>query len=871
MLRKTIDTKPHPNFPVIPENEFFLERPRIHRLLVKALEGSVLIISAGEGYGKTYAVSSFLKNRSETTIWIQNSERDNQPLRFWENYSRAMGFCKFHAGKELREIGFPETTRQFSKWYEIEIKDFSFPDKYVVVGDDFHRITSKSVLNFINRVLDNPIPSHTLILICRREPVLNITPSLSKGRLTRIGAEELLFTEEEIAGYFRLRNMDLSAEEIAAVHRDTEGWPLSLGIVATEIQKAGGRYTRPILEKGAFRIFEDDLFVSIPKELQNYLLMLSLFEQWPVELLERIAAVLPEQYRQLPLLLVELEKLGAFIRYDYYLHGYRIHQIFLDYLREKQKELSREDIKTVCSIAAQWCLENNLKMDAAFNFERAGNYAALVSIVNSFPRIIPMAAAAPLLDIVTRLSRYEDRNEQDKDYIYLYCVARGRLLMCLDRFEESKAVFEESIRFFEDKPLSPIKSWVLAETLSYLGSMSLIKKHLFPDGFFITCAEQSDYYYRQFPWPLQSTMTVCNVGSYVVQINYPAGAGEFERRVAAFADAAPRIGILMNGFFSGMSDLAHTEFAYFQGDLNAAEQFALKSVIQAREHNQYQIENRALFFLLRIKLHRGGLGELLEVWKEHDSLLSRRDYLQRNVINDINNGWLYTQLGYPSKTASWFQGRIEENDLYSIFYSLEALVKAKYLYAEKRFTELLGFLDQQENKEGLGSYLLGMIEMNCITAAALCQLNEEAAAAAILEITCEAAIPNSLIMPFIELGYDMRPLAAAALNAGSAIPRPWLEDIRNRASAYGKSLFAIAEQYRGREADGTQVYLTKQERMVLKGLSRGQTREEIAAATRQPLSAVKSLISSICVKLGAVNRADAVHIALNLGILEKIE
>ena len=303
MRREKMMEKPHPNFPVIPENKFFLERKRIHRLLEKALEGSVVIISAGEGYGKTFAVSSFLKNRGETPIWIQNSERDNQPLRFWENYTRAMELCKPAGGKELRETGFPETARQFSKWHEIALRDFSAPGKYVVVGDDFHLITSRTVLDFVDRVLDHPIPSHTLILICRSEPAINITPSLSKGRLTRIGAEELLFTEEEIAAYFRLRNIDLPAEEIAAIYRDTEGWPLCLGIVATEIQKAGGRYTRPILEKGAFRIFEDDLFVSIPHELQNYLLKLSLLEQWPVELLERTAAALPEPYRRLPALL----------------------------------------------------------------------------------------------------------------------------------------------------------------------------------------------------------------------------------------------------------------------------------------------------------------------------------------------------------------------------------------------------------------------------------------------------------------------------------------------------------------------------------------------------------------------------------------
>jgi LuxR family maltose regulon positive regulatory protein len=164
-----------------------------------------------------------------------------------------------------------------------------------------------------------------------------------------------------------------------------------------------------------------------------------------------------------------------------------------------------------------------------------------------------------------------------------------------------------------------------------------------------------------------------------------------------------------------------------------------------------------------------------------------------------------------------------------------------------------------------------MLEMNCLEAAARFRLGENAAALALLEKTYEAAIPNSLNMPFIELGYDMRSLAGLALESGSAIPRAWLEDIRSRASAYGKNLYAVAEYLRAREAPGAAVYLTRLERTVLQGLSRGQTRETIAAATGQPLSAIKSAISRTCEKLGAVNRADAVRIASTLGILGKNE
>ncbi|GHV95967.1 hypothetical protein AGMMS50293_22870 [Spirochaetia bacterium] len=853
------------NVPAFPPDQFFLERPRINGLLAQALEGHVLVISAGEGYGKTYEVHSFLRNRSETTIWLQLSERDNEPWRFWENYTNTMGLCKAGAGREMREIGFPETAEQFNRWFEIDRREFSYPDKYVIVVDDFHRIRPGAVLDFIERAMSYPIPSHTLILISRVELDINMVPFLSKGRLTRIGAEELLFNEQEIAAYFRLRNMDLSAEELSAIHQDTEGLPLALGMTTTEIKKNGG-YTRQAPGEGFFRFFMDDLFASVPKEFQCYLIKLSIFEQWPLSLLEKTAITLPEHYQTLQALRTGLENLSSLIRYDYYLQGYRIHQVFLDYLREQQQELPREEIQTICGIAAKWCLENNLKMDAAINFERAGDYAALVDIMDSFPRFVSRTVASPLLDLIDRLNQNKDRNEEDDSFIYLHYIVRAKLLLCLSRYDEAVAVIRESIKRFEAMPPCPVASRVLAEAWDYMGIVTLIRSRFVKSQDYIHCFEQSSRYYQRHPWPLRPFMNMCSVSSYVAQIGHPAAAGEFERRINVFAAGLPKMANSLNSYLSGMADLAWTELAYFQGDLNRAEQCGRRTVIKAREKNQCEIEHRAFFFLLRICLHRGSMEELLELKKQHETILSIAEYPNRHTVGDIISGWLYIQLGETEKTPPWLRSRFEISELYSLFRNFESLVKAKYLYAEKQYADAAAFLGLPENKESLGSFLLGMIEMNCLEAACRYQLGEEGAAIAILEQTYHEAVLNSITMPFIEMGYAMRSLATAALKTGSSIPRPWLEDIRDRASAYGKNLSILADQHRDQEI--TQVYLTRQERIVLRFLSQGQTREEIAAATGQTLSAVKSAISRACEKLGAVNRADAVRIALALGILE---
>jgi LuxR family maltose regulon positive regulatory protein len=65
----------------------FLERKRVDALLAEAIKSHVITVIAGEGSGKTQAVYSFLQKYPRRVVWIQVSERDNQPWHFWENYA----------------------------------------------------------------------------------------------------------------------------------------------------------------------------------------------------------------------------------------------------------------------------------------------------------------------------------------------------------------------------------------------------------------------------------------------------------------------------------------------------------------------------------------------------------------------------------------------------------------------------------------------------------------------------------------------------------------------------------------------------------------------------------------------------------------
>jgi DNA-binding CsgD family transcriptional regulator len=64
------------------------------------------------------------------------------------------------------------------------------------------------------------------------------------------------------------------------------------------------------------------------------------------------------------------------------------------------------------------------------------------------------------------------------------------------------------------------------------------------------------------------------------------------------------------------------------------------------------------------------------------------------------------------------------------------------------------------------------------------------------------------------------------------------------------------------------VRLTRREKEVLLSLFRGYTQDEIAENASRSVNTVKTIIKHIYEKLGASNRADAIRIAISLGLLE---
>jgi LuxR family maltose regulon positive regulatory protein len=380
--------------------------------------------------------------------------------------------------------------------------------------------------------------------------------------------------------------------------------------------------------------------------------------------------------------------------------------------------------------------------------------------------------------------------------------------------------------------------------------------------------EKGRYYQQQSDYVIRGSMSSVSLGSYVCRVGSP-DREEMEQFIQAITRAAVLTAACMGGCMYGVDSLARAELALYQGDLGDAEALSREALRKAREQGQYEIENRALFFLLRICLSRGDYPGLQDALRQFENQLEQAEYQHRYTHYDIAIGWFRVQIGQPAKLASWLKNDFEESDLNTLANGWEILVKAKYHLTEKRCPAALAALESAGERNGPSVFILGRVETLALKAVCSYQLRDKEEAYGALREAWEQAQINGIVLPFMELGKDMRTLAEAAQKDRAAgIPPDWLEQVRLKASAYAKKLFALGEQFKPsdpkRNAPG--VPLSRRELAVLTGLSQGLTREEIAKASEISVNTVKSVIRSVYNKLGAINRADAVRIATASGL-----
>ena len=857
----------------------YLDRPRLYSLFKKAMEYPLVIVCAGAGYGKTHAVLSFLKKYDAYVSWLQLSERDNITTRFWESYSNMVSSLWPKIGARLKEIGFPKTDEAFSKYSAARLEAAALPKKHIRVFDDFHLLHNQSVLRFFEQLVSTCLPNMTIILISRTMPDFNLINMTMIERTVTISEDTLCFTKDEIAGYFDKINLPVMRRDVRNIYDDTQGWAFAINMIGRSLIKERVncvcRYERSALEatkKNIFRLIEAEISQTSNDLLLHFLLRISLIDHLAASLIKLLASAVaadspqmsqlkqrthPKQRSDAASLVKDMETVNAYIRYDFNLDTYMIHHLLRDYLRQKQEHvLTDEERRRTYQIAGEWCDINGYHTDAISYYEKSGDYSAIAHKIGSLNIQVPPDMAKYALDI------FERAPDEVRLKNTMFPGMHIRLRINAGRIDDDSAALSRMYaESYEARPESFDKYYALTAIYGNWAILLMLMCTYTDVYDFDIYYRKMDESYNKNPFKTIGTFNIVPMSAWASLVGTNR-KGSQEEYIDAISRSIPCASILGKGFLAGFDDLARGELCFCRGQINDAEQYLKQSVDKARTCDQYLTQTRALIYLMQIAFYRGDLNSATAKLNEMEAMISEEDYGVRYTMYDIACGFYYISLDRCEMIPDWLKSDFSLYTHPSFLENYVNRVKLQYHYKTHKYSALLAFV---ENSMEYQTILFNKIELITLKALSLYQLKRRDEAIAAFTEAWKSAESNNIIVMFTKYEKDIRTLSAAALKDGAAcsIPRQWLEDINRKSATYAKRKLKNISEYRFANNIENELSLTKREIAVLKDLTDGLSRGEIANCQNLSINTVKMVISSIYDKFGVFSLPEAVRIAVD--------
>ena len=320
----------------------------------------IVSVVAPAGYGKTTLLSQWAERDGQAFAWVSLDERDNDPKVLLTYIAEALDAVEPIDQRVFDVLGSAASA-------VIPVLGFAFSSMtspVVLVLDDVHVLHDHECWAALSVLADHVPAGSRLVLAGRSAPQLPIARLCAADRILEIGPDDLALTHEEASSLLRNAGVSIGEDDVAELHRRTEGWPAGLFLAAL-----GLREGRPVAS-AADAFGGADLLVSEYMK-SEFLAQLSPSQRvflTRTAVLDRMCGPLCEAVVDLPgvaatltylarsnLLLVPLDRQGEW---------YRWHHLLRDMLQAELRRLEPELIPVLRRRAALWCARNDLPEEA---------------------------------------------------------------------------------------------------------------------------------------------------------------------------------------------------------------------------------------------------------------------------------------------------------------------------------------------------------------------------------------------------------------------------------------------------------------------------------------------------------------------------
>ncbi len=424
-----------------------ITRHRLIELLNGGLDKTLLLVSAPAGYGKTTLLSNWLRETEISSAWLSLDKKDNDPVHFLHYFLGALQQIVPTIRLDLLDMLQGIQPPPYEALMSLVINDI---DKNstpcVLVLDDFHVIEAQPILEMLVFLLDHMPPALHLVLLSRTDPPLPLSRLRVRNQLLNIRADQLRFTQDEIALFLNdLMGLELSTPDIAAMERRTEGWIAGLQLAALSMQGCKDRHGFVSAFTGSHYYIMDYLAEEVlrlqPDKVSIFLLQTSILERMCAPLCDALVEENTIEAVDSQVMLESLEQLNLFvIPLDNERRWYRYHHLFSDVLNRRLEHLYSHQLPELHRRASQWYEQNEFFPEAIQHALEAGDLDCAARLVEQHGCFLLMSG-----EVSTLLEWIEALREHVQGCPWL-AIQKAWALTLAGRLEQVDQALQEAER-----------------------------------------------------------------------------------------------------------------------------------------------------------------------------------------------------------------------------------------------------------------------------------------------------------------------------------------------------------------------------------------------------------------------------------------
>ena len=341
----------------------------------------IVSVVAPAGYGKTTLLSQWAERDARAVAWVPVDEGDNDPKVLLAYVAEALDAVEPVGQRVFAALASPSSSVPGSVVPRLCNALASMTTPVALVLDDVHLLHDTECRAALSVLAEHVPAGSRLVLAGRAEPPLRMARLRAEGRILEIGAADLSLSREEASALLRAADVALAEDEVAQLHRRTEGWPVALYLAALYLRE-GGSLGGAVASFGG-----DDRFVSQYLE-SEFLARISDPQRrflTRATVLERMSGPLCEAVLDLPGSAATLAALASsnqlLVPLDRRGQWYRYHHLFRDMLLAELERVDRGLVPILRRRAAAWYLQNDVP-------EEALEYSILAGDVETVARLL---------------------------------------------------------------------------------------------------------------------------------------------------------------------------------------------------------------------------------------------------------------------------------------------------------------------------------------------------------------------------------------------------------------------------------------------------------------------------------------------------